>query len=133
MTPWTVARQAPLSMGFPRQEYWSELPSPSPGDLPDPGIELVCLTLAGFFLTAEPPGKDPQNLQWGPITDLISQSIVTFPNNQAFYLVYNKHSLYFDMTSFSKFLTQKEHTLVHGTLYIAVIIAVTDGMCLMFQ
>ena len=40
MTPWTVARQAPLSMGFSRQEYWSGLPFPPPGDLPDPGIEL---------------------------------------------------------------------------------------------
>ena len=39
MTPWTVADQAPLSMQFSRQEYWSELPFPSPGDLPDPGIE----------------------------------------------------------------------------------------------
>ena len=38
-TPWTVAHQAPLSMGFSRQEYWSGLPFPSPGDLPDPGIE----------------------------------------------------------------------------------------------
>ena len=39
MTPWTFARQAPLSMGFPRQEYWNGLPFPSPGDLPNPGIE----------------------------------------------------------------------------------------------
>ena len=39
VTPWTVARQAPLSMGFSKQEYWSGLPFPSPGDLPDPGIE----------------------------------------------------------------------------------------------
>ena len=39
VTPWTVALQAPLSMGFPRQEYWSGLPCPPPGDLPDPGIE----------------------------------------------------------------------------------------------
>ena len=39
--PWTVARQTPLSMGFPRQEYWSGLPFPSPGDLPDPGIKPV--------------------------------------------------------------------------------------------
>ena len=42
-TPWTAARQAPLSMGFPRQEYWSGLPFPSPGDLPDPGTELESL------------------------------------------------------------------------------------------
>ena len=41
VTPWTVACQAPLSMGFPRQEYWSGLPFPSPGDLPVPGIKLV--------------------------------------------------------------------------------------------
>ena len=39
-TPWTIAHQAPLSMGFPRQEYWSGFPFPSPGDLPNPGIEL---------------------------------------------------------------------------------------------
>ena len=52
-TPWTVAYQAPLSMGFPRQEYWSELPFPSPGDLPEPGNETVSCTAGGFF-TAEP-------------------------------------------------------------------------------
>ena len=42
-TPWTVACQAPLSMGFPRQEYWSGLPFPSLGDLPDPGIQPASL------------------------------------------------------------------------------------------
>ena len=41
-TPWSVAHQAPLSTGFSRQEYWSGLPFPSPGDLPDPGIDRVC-------------------------------------------------------------------------------------------
>ena len=44
-TPWTVAYQAPLSMGFSRQEYWSGLPFPSPGDLPNPGIEPGSPTL----------------------------------------------------------------------------------------
>ena len=56
VTPWTVAHQAPLSMGFSRQEYWSGLPCPSPGDLPDPGIEPMSLmspALAdGFFTTS---------------------------------------------------------------------------------
>ena len=47
VTPWTVAHQAPLSMGFPRQEYWSELPFPSPGDLPDTGIEPTSHAMAG--------------------------------------------------------------------------------------
>ena len=57
MTPRTIARQAPPSMGFPRQEHWSGLPSPSPGDLPDPGIQPVSPALAGGFFTAEPPRK----------------------------------------------------------------------------
>ena len=48
---------APLSMGFPRQEYWSGLPFPSPGDPPDKGMERVSPGLAGGFLTTEPPGK----------------------------------------------------------------------------
>ena len=52
VTPWTVANQALLSMGFPRQEYWSGMPFSSPGDLPDPGIELACLALAGRFFTS---------------------------------------------------------------------------------
>ena len=56
---WTIAHQTPLSMGFSRQEYWSELPCPPPGNLPDPGIERVspeAPTLQGF-LTTEPLGK----------------------------------------------------------------------------
>ena len=59
-TPWTVAHQTPLSMEFSRQEYWSGLPFPSLGDLPDPGIEptsLASLALAGRFFTSVPPGK----------------------------------------------------------------------------
>ena len=55
VTPWTVFRQAPLSMGFSRQEYWSGLPCPPPGDLPDPGIEPASLkssAFAGRFFTA---------------------------------------------------------------------------------
>ena len=59
-TPWTVSCQASLSMGFPRQEYWSGLPFSSPGDLPDPGIDpisLVSPALADGFVTAEPPRK----------------------------------------------------------------------------
>ena len=55
MALWTVVCQVPLSMGFPRQEYWSELPFPSPGDLCDPGIEPVPSTLAGGCFAAELP------------------------------------------------------------------------------
>ena len=56
MTLWTVAGQAPQSMGFYRQEYWSGLPFPSPEDLPNPGIEPRFPTLQADALTSEPPG-----------------------------------------------------------------------------
>ena len=72
MTPWTVAYQAPLFMEYFRPEYWSGLPFPSPGDLPDPGIEPRSLTLQADSLPPEPPGKSygreellysPENVQ----------------------------------------------------------------------
>ena len=56
-TPWTVAHQPPLSMGFPKKEYWSGLPFLSPGDLPDPGIEPGSPASEADALTSEPPGK----------------------------------------------------------------------------
>ena len=60
VTPQTVAHQASLSMEFSRQEYWSGLPFPPPGGLPDPGIETSSPGLAGGFFTTEPSGKpDP--------------------------------------------------------------------------
>ena len=57
VTPWTVAYQSPVSMGFPRQEYWSGLTFPSAGDLPNPGIGPVSPALASGFFTPESPGK----------------------------------------------------------------------------
>ena len=56
-TPWTAAHQAPLSIGFSRQEYQSGIPFPSPGNLPDPETELVPPTLAGGIFSTERPGK----------------------------------------------------------------------------
>ena len=72
-TPWTGVHQAPLSMEFSRQEYWSGLPFPPPVDLPDPGIEPVSPALAGGFFTTEPPGK-PQILH---ASEQLSPLIVT--------------------------------------------------------
>ena len=57
VTPWTVAYQAPLSIGFSRQEHWSGVPLPSPGDLPDPGVEPGSRALQADALPSEPPGK----------------------------------------------------------------------------
>ena len=60
-TPWTVAHQAALSVGFSRQEFWSGLPCPLPGDLPDPGIDPASLTspalVGGFFTTSKAPER----------------------------------------------------------------------------
>ena len=63
-TPWIVALQVPLSMGFSRHEYWSGLPCPPPGDLAHPGIKPSCVScIAGEFFTAEPPGTDEALLE----------------------------------------------------------------------
>ena len=56
-TLWTVAHQPPLSLGFPRQEYWSVFPFPLPGNLPDSGIKLVSSASVGGFFINGPPGK----------------------------------------------------------------------------
>ena len=64
-TPWTVAYKAPPSLGFSRQEYWSGLPFPSPGDLPYPGVEPVSPALQGDALPSEPPGKSLRVKQSG--------------------------------------------------------------------
>ena len=62
-TPWTEAHQAPPSMGFSRQGYWSGLPFPSPGDLPNPGIEPRSPALQADALTSAPPGKPQSNIR----------------------------------------------------------------------
>ena len=77
MTPWTVAHQAPLSMGFSRQEYWSGLPFPSPGDLPDPGMELGSPALQADSLPIELSGK-PTNTGVGTLSLLQG----TFPTQE---------------------------------------------------
>ena len=65
-TQWAVAYQSPPSMGFSRQEYWSGLPFPSPGDFPDPGVEPWSPALQADALTSEPPGK---LIQWRFLTN----------------------------------------------------------------
>ena len=68
-TPWTVADQAPLSMEFSRQEYWSGLLFPSPGDLPYPGIEPRSPTLQADPLISEPPGRPRTELSRSVVSD----------------------------------------------------------------
>ena len=66
-TPWTLAHQAPLSMGFPRQEYCSGLLFPIPRDLPNPGIETQSPILADGYFTIEPPGKPLANVDYSSV------------------------------------------------------------------
>ena len=81
VTPWAVVCQAPLSMGFSRQEYWSGLLFPSPGDLPNPGIEPASPALPGGSFTAEPPGSR------GPFCWNTSQELIS--------LIVNLHAFVF--------------------------------------
>ena len=89
VTLWTEARQVPLSMGFSRQEYWSGLPFPSPGDLPDPGIKPVsCLA---FFAT-QPPDSKVILFQILPLRLLQDMNIVPWA---AKLLIFDKAQLWF--------------------------------------
>ena len=76
-TPWTVAHQAPPSMGFSRQEYCSGLPSPSPGDLLNPGIEPRSPALQADALTSEPPGKTREAM-WGSLEEAVGSVLACF-------------------------------------------------------
>ena len=69
-TPWTVAYQALLSMGFSRQECWSGLPFPSPGDLPDPGIEPGSPASQADAQPSEPPGRPDNAYQFSSVQSL---------------------------------------------------------------
>ena len=73
MTLWTVTHQAPLSMGFSRQEYWSGLPCPPPGDLPNPGIEPGPPALQVNSLPTESPGKPSQLIHPSKSFDLYTK------------------------------------------------------------
>ena len=76
VTPWITACQAPLSMGFSRQGYWSGLPPPPPGDLPDTGIEPRFPALKGRFFSTESLGK-PQNMVTSTFSPFIHQALLT--------------------------------------------------------
>ena len=76
--PWTVAHQVPLFMGLSRQKFWGGLPLPSPGDLPNPGIEPASPALAGRIFMIEPPGKPTLH-----IVDIFCFLVGGFPDGSA--------------------------------------------------
>ena len=108
VTPWTVARQAPLSIGFSKHEYWSGLPFPFPGDLPNPGIKPGSPALqADFFLPTELPGKP----KCEHLRDTKSSIKQHFPNSQlsCYKSIYGTRSIQsvrpvgFNQTDYEKF------------------------------
>ena len=90
VTSGTVAHQTPLSMGFPRQKYWSGLPFPSLGNLPNPGIKPVSPALTGKLFTAELTGKLPDHV-WNPCPLRWELGVLTTGNHQgsAHFLLYS--------------------------------------------
>ena len=104
-SPWTAAHRASLSMGFPRQEYWSGLPFASPGNLPNAGIKPLSPALAGRFFTAEPPGKPTefcrrkQHLSlcsqiWTMVTETYNKKIYVSKYSELSSLFHNKSSIH---------------------------------------
>ena len=71
VTPWTIACHAPLSVKFPRQEYWSGLPLPSLGDLPEPGIKIASPTLTGRFFTTDWATREAQDIPYNLLKVLL--------------------------------------------------------------
>ena len=106
-TPWTINCQAPVSMGFSRQEDWSRLPFPPPEDLPDPGIKVSSLTssalVGGFFITG-PPGKFPRK----SVQVIKSRRCFKFPASHPGNLIYGS----FEQESFNVFHRYKILRLV---------------------
>ena len=91
VTPWTIAHQAPPSMGSSRQEYWSGLPFPSPGDLPDPGIEPRSPIMQADALTSEPPGKQGNDID--RVLNIQPWSLVTVLSSTMIGIVFRKRNL----------------------------------------
>ena len=84
-TSWMVACHAPLSLEFSRQEYWSELPFPSPGDLPNPGIEPWSPALQAVSLWSEPPCTPPCEIQSHSVSKIFAWKCI-FPSLEAFWV-----------------------------------------------
>ena len=112
VTPWTAAHQAPLSMEFSRQEYWSGLPFPSPEDLPNPGIEPRSPALLADSLLSEPPGKlrgyfKKQNSCFCRRNTILTPQNTTAPlkvHTAVWIFVHKEYTLDSELTLFSAYL-----------------------------
>ena len=124
VTPWTVAHQAPLSMGYLRQEYWSQLPFPSPGDLPDPVIEPESPTLAGRFFTLSHMAS-PYFIPWLEVyTFWPSSPISSFPRPLAITNLFCFYDLVFFVGS--------KHKWIHTYLALSLSLSLSLSLCLSY-
>ena len=119
MTLWTVAYQAPLSWGFSRQEYWSGLSCPPPGDLPNPGIKPMSLTssaLANRFFTTSATREAPILLDLPAKTYTTDHSFYHFFLNRLRYNIYNSPKAFKPMAFniFTELCTDHQNLLLHG-------------------
>ena len=107
---WAVAFQAPLAMGFPRQEYWNELPFPSAGDLPNPRTELkslASLALAGWFFTTVTFGKPPLSYDSRHLLFTLLSSAGVWPGSPAILFQFNYTSRGCLTVRWSRFVSAK--------------------------
>ena len=134
-TPWTIAHQAPPSMEFSRQEYWSGLPFPSPGDLPNPGIKPGSPALWAEALSSEPPGKfafnpshlfhpfpiPPSPLATTVLCIWVFFSFVVFVHLfSRFHIQMKSHSIYFSLAD--SYMLTKSAFLRQNTLTVTIIL-----------
>ena len=120
-TPWTVACQALLSMGFSRQEYQSRLPFPSPGHHPNPGIKPISLTLQADSLPSEPsvkcqPGFKIKIVKYSTVEEFLVFISIAFPHSFPFPVAYHPYLVFICIGGISKFVTHT-HTHVGVCMY----------------
>ena len=124
-TPWTAAYQALPSMGFSGQQYWSGVPLPSPGDLPDSETDIMPSVLAGRFFTTEPPGKPHLGyfyetyLKYWRISMWVPLIVSKCRYNKPLYLHGAKHS----SVLFLRLMTFYVHTAVYNSTCICYVIS----------
>ena len=124
---WTVTHQTLLSIGFPRQEYWSRCPFPSSGDLPVPGTESMSPATAGGFITTEPPGKPDS------IVNIVSLSAMNHPvSSQMFSFSSLFNSLNFNITWAQSKFSRRQHVLSLNSAsidFLTSLVSITLGCC----
>jgi len=144
VTPWPVGHQAPLSMGFPAQEYWSELPLLTRGHLPDPWIEPIFPALAGGFFPTEPTGKPQIGLptmknsiylpsqvkkRTNRLSTYLASSYISKENENSILMRYIHSSVYCSIMHNSQIFKWPKYLSVDKKFYICMCVCVCVCVC----